>query len=204
MGHAVSFPIPIVIERDGNAEKAYDLYSRLLKDRIIFIGTPIDDSVANAVIAQLLFLESDSPDKDIFMYINSPGGLMTAGLGIYSTMKYVKPDIQTICVGQAASMGCFLLAGGAKGKRYSLPFARIMCHQVQGGTHGSAPDVQVQYEEMMALNELFLRELSGNTGLPVEQIKSFSARDKFMSPTDAKKLGFIDQILEKSVRASHD
>ena len=191
---------PVVIERDGNSEKAYDLYSRLLKDRIIFLGTPIDNNIANAVIAQLLFLESDDPDKDIFIYINSPGGLVTAGLGIYDAMRYVKPDIATVCVGQAVSMGCFLLAAGTKGKRFSLPHSRIMMHHVQGGYQGAAPDMTIQYDEMIRLNTLLLGVLSENTGRSFEDVKTQFERDKWMSPTEAKEFGLIDDIHEFSAR----
>jgi len=199
--------LPIVIEKHGDQERAYDLYSRLLKDRIIFLGTPINDQVANAVIAQLLFLESSDPDKDIYMYINSPGGQVTSGLGIYDTMKYVKPDIQTLCVGQAASMGCFLLAGGTKGKRYSLPHSRIMMHMVQGGAQGSMPDVDVHYEEMKALNSMFLDIFCEDTGCARSEAEALLQRDKYMRPQQAKEfgsLGIIDSIHERSVRETAD
>lgn len=195
-----SFPLPIVIEKDGNTEKAYDLYSRLLKDRIIFLGTPINDAIANAVIAQLLFLEADDPSKDITMYINSPGGSVTSGLGIYDTMRYVKPDISTVCIGQAASMGCFLLAAGTKGKRFSLPNSRIMLHQVQGGASGAAPDVEIQVEEMMRLNKKMLDLLARSTGQSPDFIKENSARDKWMDPELALRFGIIDEIHDVSVR----
>ncbi len=200
----MSYPLPVVIEKDGSNEKAYDLYSRLLKDRIIFVGTPINDQVANAIIAQLLFLESDDADKDIFMYINSPGGSVTAGLGIYDTMHYVKPDIVTVCIGQAVSMGCFLLSGGAPGKRFSLPHTSIMMHMVQGGAEGSAPDVSIKYEEMMRKNELLMKILSENTGNALEEIKADFERDKWMTPTEAKDFGIIDEIHEKSMRTKSD
>jgi ATP-dependent Clp protease protease subunit len=199
--------LPIVIEKHGDQERAYDLYSRLLKDRIIFLGTPINDQVANAVIAQLLFLEGSDPDKDIYMYINSPGGQVTSGLGIYDTMKYVKPDIQTLCVGQAASMGCFLLAGGTKGKRYSLPHSRIMMHMVQGGQNGSMPDVDVHYEEMKALNSMFLDIFCEDTGSERSEAEALLQRDKYMRPQQAKEfgsLGIIDNIHERSVRETTD
>jgi len=198
--------LPIVIEKHGDQERAYDLYSRLLKDRIIFLGTPINDQVANAVIAQLLFLESSDADKDIYMYINSPGGQVTAGLGIYDTMCYVKPDIQTLCVGQAASMGCFLLAGGTKGKRYSLPHSRIMMHMVQGGQKGSMPDIDVQYEEMKTLNQLFLEIFAENTGSTPDEAKELLQRDNYMAPQQAKEfgsLGIIDSVHERSVRETN-
>jgi ATP-dependent Clp protease protease subunit len=199
--------LPIVIEKNGDQERAYDLYSRLLKDRIIFLGTPINDQVANAVVAQLLFLESSDSDKDIYMYINSPGGAVSAGLGIYDTMNYVKPDIQTLCVGQAASMGCFLLAGGTKGKRYSLPHSRIMMHMVQGGASGSMPDVDVHYEEMKAINELFLEIFAENTGSTPDEIEKLLQRDKYMSPKAAMEFGssgIIDSIHERSERETAD
>jgi len=199
--------LPIVIEKHGDQERAYDLYSRLLKDRIIFLGTPINDTVANAVVAQLLFLESSDADKDIYMYINSPGGQVSAGLGIYDTMNYVKPDIQTLCVGQAASMGCFLLAGGAKGKRYSLPHSRIMMHMVQGGQQGSMPDVDVHYEEMKAINEIFLEIFSENTGSTPEEIEKLLQRDKYMSPQGAMEFGsagIIDRIHTRSERETDE
>lgn len=201
---ALGYPLPIVIEKDGGNEKAYDLYSRLLKDRIIFIGTPINDAVANAIIAQLLFLESDDPDKDIFMYINSPGGIVSSGFGIYDTMRYVKPEINTVCVGQAASMGCFLLAAGTKGKRFALPNARIMMHQVQGGQQGSMPDVAIQYEEMKYLNERLLSILAKNTGQDLEEIRRRYERDSWMSAEQAQELGIIDEIHEFSQRGSDD
>ena len=199
--------LPIVIEKHGDQERAYDLYSRLLKDRIIFLGTAINDQVANAVVAQLLFLESSDSDKDIYMYINSPGGAVSAGLGIYDTMNYVKPDIQTLCVGQAASMGCFLLAGGTKGKRYSLPHSRIMMHMVQGGASGSMPDVDVHYEEMKAINELFLEIFAENTGSTPEEIEKLLQRDKYMSPQGAMDFGstgIIDRIHTRSEREADE
>lgn len=198
------YPLPIVIEKDGSNEKAYDLYSRLLKDRIIFLGTPINAQVANAVIAQLLFLESSAPDKEIYMYINSPGGEVNAGMGIYDTMRYVKPDISTICIGQAASMGCFLLSAGTKGKRFALPHARIMMHQVQGGTRGSAPDMTIQYEEMVYINDTMLSILAQNTGRPLSEVKDVFARDKYMSPSEAKSFGIIDDIHEFSKRENDE
>ena len=200
----MSYPLPVVIEKDGTNEKAYDLYSRLLKDRIIFVGTPINDQVANAIIAQLLFLESDDADKDVFMYINSPGGSVTAGLGIYDTMRYVKPDIVTVCVGQAVSMGCFLLSGGTPGKRFSLPHTSIMMHMVQGGQEGAVPDVSIRYEEMIKKNDLLMEILAKNTGNSVEDIKSQFERDKWMTPKEAKVFGIIDEIHEKSTRTNDE
>ncbi len=200
----MSYPLPVVIEKDGNTEKAYDLYSRLLKDRIIFVGTPINDQVANAIIAQLLFLESDDQNKDIYMYINSPGGDVTSGLGIYDTMRYVKPEIATVCVGQAVSMGCFLLSGGTPGKRYSLPNSSIMMHMIQGGAQGSAPDVAIRLEMMLRQNELLMEILSKNTGNSLEDIKSDFERDKWMTPQEAKEFGIIDEIHEKSSRSTDE
>lgn len=196
--------IPIVIEKHGDQERAYDLYSRLLKDRIIFLGTEINDIVANAVVAQLLFLESSDSDKDIYMYINSPGGVVTAGLGIYDTMCYVKPDIQTLCVGQAVSMGCFLLAGGTPGKRFSLPHTSIMMHQVSGGQVGTVPDVEIGFKEMIRKNELLMEILADNTGKPLEEIKVQFERDKWMTPEDAKDFGIIDSIHTRSERETDE
>jgi ATP-dependent Clp protease protease subunit len=196
----MTYPLPVVIEKDGTNEKAYDLYSRLLKDRIIFVGTPITDQVANAIIAQLLFLESDDSEKDIFMYINSPGGAVTSGLGIYDTMRYVTPDIVTVCVGQAISMGCFLLSGGTPGKRYSLPHTSIMMHMVQGGSEGSTPDLTIRYDEMIRKNELLMEILAQNTGHDLPYIKDQFDRDRWMTPGEAKEFGIIDEIHEKSSR----
>ena len=196
--------MPVVIEKDGNSEKAYDLYSRLLKDRIIFLGTPVNDTVANLIIGQLLFLENDDPNKDIFMYINSPGGSVSAGLGIYDTMRYIKPDIHTLCVGSAASMGCFLLAGGTKGKRYSLPHSRIMMHQVSGGAQGNISDAQITMREMETVNEVLMGLLAENTGNTVEECKNFYDRDKWMSAEDAMKFGIIDSIKFESTRGNNE
>lgn len=196
--------MPVVIEKDGNNEKAYDIYSRLLKDRIVFVGTPIDDVVANLIIGQLLFLEADDPDKDIFMYINSPGGSVTSGLGIYDTMRYVRPDICTLCVGSAASMGCFLLAGGTAGKRYSLPHSRIMMHQVGGGAHGRITDAQITMREMETVNTILLGILAENTGKSIEDCRSFYDRDKWMSPEEAKEFGIIDVIQTSSTRGKNE
>lgn len=196
--------MPVVIEKDDNNEKAYDLYSRLLKDRIIFLGTPVNDVVANLIIGQLLFLEADDPNKDIFMYINSPGGSVSSGLGIYDTMRYVKPDIHTLCVGSAASMGCFLLAGGTPGKRYSLPHSRIMMHQVSGGASGNISDVQITLREMETVNEVLIKLLAENTGKSVEECKAFYDRDKWMSAAEAKDFGIIDEIHESSTRGKDE
>lgn len=196
--------MPVVIEKDGNGEKAYDLYSRLLKDRIIFLGTPINDAVANLIIGQLLFLENDDPDKDIFMYINSPGGSVSSGLGIYDTMRYIKPDIHTMCVGSAVSMGCFLLAAGTKGKRYSLPHSRIMMHQVSGGAQGNINDVEITLEEMQTVNRVLMTLLAENTGMSLEEVKGHYGRDKWMSASEAVEFGIIDSIKTESTRGKND
>ena len=189
--------IPIVVEQNHRGERAYDIYSRLLKDRIIFIGTPIDDDIANLVIAQLLFLESEDPDKDIHMYINSPGGIVTSGLAIYDTMQYVKPDISTLCMGQAASMAAVLLAAGTKKKRSALPNARIMLHQPQGGFQGAASDVSIQAKEILRLHETLNQILIKHTGRPLEQIQKDTDRDFFMSSAEAQSYGLIDAVIEK-------
>jgi len=189
--------IPMVIEKSGTGERAYDIYSRLLKDRIIFIGTAIDDQVANLVIAQLLFLEAQDPDKDVFVYINSPGGTVSSGLAIYDTLRFIKPEVSTMCVGQAASMGAFLLAGGEKGKRYSLPHARIMIHQPLGGTQGQASDLEIYTHEILKTKKLLNRILSENTGQDLKKIEKDSDRNFFMSPEEAKKYGLIDDIIEQ-------
>jgi ATP-dependent Clp protease, protease subunit len=196
--------LPIVIEKHGEREVAYDLYSRLLKDRIVFIGTPINDQVANAIIAQLLFLESDAPDKDIYMYINSPGGSVVSGLGIYDTMQYVKPDINTICTGQAMSMGCFLLASGTSGKRFALPHARIMMHSVQGGMQGSSPDVRIQAKEMEYLENDLFSLLAKHCGKNKEEISVEFEREVYMNPNEAMKFGIIDAVHERSTREAHE
>ena len=178
--------VPMVVEQSGRGERAYDIYSRLLKDRIIFLGGPIDDNVANVVIAQLLFLESEDPDKDIHLYINSPGGVVTAGLAIYDTMQYIKPDVSTICIGQAASMGSVLLAAGAKGKRYALPYSRIMIHQPLGGAQGQSTDIQIQAREILRIRETLNEILSRHTGQSVKKITEDTERDNFMSALEAK------------------
>jgi ATP-dependent Clp protease protease subunit len=198
------YPLPVVIEKDGSNERAYDLYSRLLKDRIVFIGTPVEDQMANAIIAQLLFLEANDPDKDIFMYINSPGGVVSAGMAIYDVMRYIKPDIQTLCVGQACSMGCFLLAGGTPGKRFSLPHSRIMMHLISGGASGQIPDVRVRYHEMEAVSAMMLSIFAENTGHAVEEVEAAIDRDKYMSPTEALEFGIIDEVHECSVRGEDE
>ncbi len=193
----MSFYVPIVIEQTGRTERAYDIYSRLLKERIIFLGTAIDEHVANLVIAQLLFLEAEDPDKDIMLYINSPGGLVTAGLAIYDTMQYIKPDVCTICVGQAASMAAVLLAAGAKGKRYALKHSRIMLHQPIGAFQGQATEVEIQAKEILRLREILNEILSKHTGQDKEKIRRDTERDFYMSAEEALSYGIIDQILEK-------
>ncbi len=192
------YPLPVVIEKDGTNEKAYDLYSRLLKDRIIFIGTEVEDGMSNAIIAQLLFLSS-SGDDDIYMYINSPGGSVSAGLGIYDTMRYIKPDITTVCVGRAASMGCFLLSGGTKGKRLSLPHSRIMMHPISGGLKGSLPDAHREYEEMKEVNSILFELFAQNTGHTVDKVRKDFDRNTYMGPEEAQKYGIIDKIDTKQV-----
>lgn len=187
--------IPMVVERSNRGERAYDIYSRLLKDRIVFIGGPIDDNVANVVVAQLLFLESEDPDKDIHLYINSPGGVVTAGLAIYDTMQYIRPDVSTICIGQAASMGSLLLAAGAKGKRYALPLARIMIHQPHGGAQGQSTDIQIQAKEILRLREIGNDILVKHTGQERVRIVEDTERDNFMNAEEAKAYGLIDEVI---------
>ncbi len=187
--------IPIVVEQTERGERAYDIYSRLLKDRIIFIGTPIDDHIANLVVAQLLFLEAEDPEKDIYIYINSPGGLVTAGLAIYDTMQYVKPDVSTICIGQAASMAAVILAAGTKGKRFALPHARIMIHQPMGGFHGQAKEIEIHAKEILRLKEALENILSKHTGQPIERIRQDTDRDYFMSAEEARDYGIVDQVI---------
>ena len=189
--------VPIVVEQTHRGERAFDIYSRLLKDRIIFIGSAIDDEFANLVIAQMLFLESEDPDKDINLYINSPGGIITAGLAIYDTMQYVKPDIYTICIGQAASMGAILLAGGAKGKRTSLPNSRIMIHQPLGGAGGQATDIDIQAKEIMRLKKHLNQLLVHHTGQSIKKVEKDTDRDFFMSPKEALKYGIIDEVVQQ-------
>jgi len=191
--------IPMVIEQTSRGERAYDIYSRLLKDRIIFLGTPIDDVVANTVIAQLLFLEADDPDKDIYLYINSPGGIVTAGLAIYDTVNYIKSPVSTICIGQAASMGALLLAAGTKGKRFSLPHARIMIHQPMGGFQGQATDIEIHAREILNMKDTLNRILSKHTGQPIEKIQTDTDRDFFMSGEDAKQYGLVDEVIAKKM-----
>ncbi len=191
--------VPIVVENTGRGERSYDIYSRLLKDRIIFIGGPIDDNVANVVVAQLLFLESEDPDKDIYLYINSPGGVVTAGLAIYDTMQYIKPDVSTICIGQAASMGSLLLTAGAKGKRFALPLARIMIHQPLGGAQGQSTDIQIQAREILRLREVGNEILMKHTGQSRDKIIQDTERDNFMSAEEAKAYGLIDEVITRPV-----
>ncbi len=188
--------IPMVIEQDGRSERAYDIYSRLLKDRIIFLGNPIDDILANTVIAQLLFLQTDDPEKDIHIYINSPGGVVTSGLAIYDTMQYIKPDIATYCLGQAASMGALLLAAGAKGKRQMLPNSRVMIHQPMGGFHGQASDVEIHAKEILKMKDTLNHILAKHTGQPLDKIQVDTERDYFMSAKEAKKYGIVDEVIE--------
>ncbi len=189
--------VPIVVEQTARGERSYDIYSRLLKERLVFIVGPIDDYMANVVMAQMLFLESENPDKDINVYINSPGGIVTAGLAIYDTMQFVKPDVSTMCVGQAASMGSLLLAGGAKGKRYCLPHSRIMIHQPHGGAQGQASDIEIQAKEILYLRERLNQIFVKHTGQTVEQIEKDTDRDRFMSGEEALKYGLIDKVLDK-------
>lgn len=188
---------PTVIENNGRSERAYDIYSRLLKDRIIFLGTEIDDNVANAIVAQLLFLEAEDPEKDIIMYINSPGGVVTAGMAIYDTMNYIKPDVQTVCIGQAASMGALLLSAGAKGKRFALEHSRIMIHQPLGGAQGQATDIEIHAKRILKIKETLNEILSERTGQPLEKIKMDTERDNFMSALEAKEYGLIDEVFTK-------
>ena len=195
----------MVVETSSRGERAYDIYSRLLKDRIIFLGGPIDDNVANTVVAQLLFLESEDPDKDIYLYINSPGGVVTAGLAIYDTMQYIKPDVSTICIGQAASMGSVLLTAGAKGKRFALPMSRIMIHQPLGGAQGQSTDIQIQAKEILRIREVINEILVKTTGQKLEKVIEDTERDNFMTAAEAKAYGLIDEVItrkEKSAKSS--
>lgn len=187
--------IPIVIEQTGRSERAYDIYSRLLKDRIIFIGTIIDDHIANMVIAQLLFLQTEDPDKDIHLYINTPGGIVSSGLAIYDTMQYVKPNIATYCIGQAASMGALLLSAGTKGKRFALPHSRIMLHQPMGGFHGQATDIEIHAREILKMKETLNRILAIHTGQSLEKIQADTDRDFFMSGEEAREYGIVDEVI---------
>ncbi|MCK6429042.1 MAG: ATP-dependent Clp endopeptidase proteolytic subunit ClpP [Burkholderiaceae bacterium] len=189
--------VPIVIEQSGRGERAYDIYSRLLRDRVVFLVGPVNEQTANLVVAQMLFLESENPDKDIALYINSPGGSVYAGMAIYDTMQFIKPDVSTICVGMAASMGAFLLAAGAKGKRFALPNSRIMIHQPSGGSQGQASDIEIQAREILYLRDRINRILADRTGQTVEKIRADSDRDNFMSAEDAVSYGLIDKIFVK-------
>ena len=189
--------VPIVVEQTGRSERAFDIYSRLLKERIVFLGTPIDDTIASLIIAQLLFLEAEDSEKDIYLYINTPGGIITSGLGIYDTMQYIKPDVSTICLGQAASMGAFLLAGGTKGKRSALPNSRIMLHQPMGGTEGQAADIKIQAEEILRMKKQLNTILAKNTGKSFKKIEADTDRDNYLTSKEAKAYGLIDSILTK-------
>ena len=188
--------IPMVVEQTGRTERAYDIYSRLLKERIVFLGTPIDDSISSLIIAQFLFLEAEDPDKDIYLYINSPGGYITAGMAIFDTMNYIKPNVATICMGQASSMGAFLLAGGKKGKRSALPNSRIMIHQPMGGAEGQASDIKIQADEIIRLRGKLNKLLAKQTGQKISKVEKDSDRNYFMSADEAKKYGIIDTVLE--------
>jgi ATP-dependent Clp protease protease subunit len=189
--------IPMVVEQDARGERGYDIYSRLLKDRIIFLGTPVNDAVANAIIAQMLFLAAQDPDKDISLYINSPGGSITAGMAIFDTMQFIKPDVSTICVGMAASMGAFLLAAGAKGKRYALPNSEVMIHQPLGGAEGQASDIEIRAKRIIKLREKLNGILAERSGQPLERIDKDTDRDYFMSAEEAKNYGLIDKVVAK-------
>jgi ATP-dependent Clp protease protease subunit len=189
--------VPIVIEQSGRGERAYDIYSRLLRERIIFLVGPVNDGTANLVVAQMLFLESENPDKDIFLYINSPGGSVSAGLSIFDTMQFIKPDVSTLCMGMAASMGSFLLMAGAKGKRFALPNSRVMIHQPSGGAQGQATDIEIAAREILKTREQLNRIYADRTGQPIERITADMERDRWMSPTEALDYGLIDQVLEK-------
>jgi len=189
--------IPYVIEKTGRGERSYDIFSRLLKDRIVMLSGEVNDQVASTIVAQLLFLEAEDPEKDIYFYINSPGGVITAGMSIFDTMNYIKPDVSTICIGQAASMGAFLLSSGAKGKRYSLPNSRIMIHQPSGGAQGQSTDIQIQAQEIQRLKEILNKILAKNCGKTVKQIEKDTERDYFMSAEDSVKYGIIDKVIEK-------
>jgi len=194
--------IPMVIEQTGRGERAYDIYSRLLKERIVFLGTPIDDNIASLVISQLLFLEAEDPDKDIYLYINSPGGIVSSGLAIFDTMQYIKPDVVTTCMGQAASMGAVLLAAGTKGKRYALPHSRIMIHQPAGGAEGQASDIQIAATEILRMREILNSILSNLTGKDIEQILKDTDRNYFMSAPEALQYGIIDKVLEPRTKTN--
>jgi ATP-dependent Clp protease protease subunit len=189
-----------VIEKTGRGERSYDIYSRLLKDRIIFLNGEVNDAVAGSIVAQMLFLEAEDPEKDIYLYINSPGGVITSGMSIYDTMNYIKPDVATICIGQAASMGAFLLSSGAKGKRYALPHARIMIHQPSGGAQGQATDIVIQAKEISRMKEELNQILVSNTGQTLDKVATDTERDFFMSSSESLEYGIIDKILDKSIK----
>ena len=191
--------VPMVVEQTARGERAYDIYSRLLKERVVFAVGPVDDHMANLIVAQLLFLESENPDKDISLYINSPGGVVTAGMAIYDTMQFIKPDVSTICIGQAASMGAVLLAGGAKGKRFALPHSRVMIHQPLGGAEGQATEMEIRVREILKIREKLNAVLAHHTGQSMEQIKIDTDRDNFMSSEEARAYGMIDQVLQSRV-----
>jgi ATP-dependent Clp protease protease subunit len=195
MDHPSGYLVPMVVESTNRGERAFDIYSRLLKDRIVFIGTPIDDQVANLVIAQLLFLQSEDAEKDVFLYINSPGGSVTSGLAIYDTMQYIKPDVMTVCVGMAYSMGAVLLAGGAANKRFALPHSNILIHQPMGGMQGQASDIEIHAREILRMRQQLNEILARHTGQPLEQIATDTDRDRFMTPEQAKEYGLIDDIM---------
>ena len=187
--------IPMVVEQTSKGERSYDIYSRLLKERIIFLNGQVEDQMANLIVAQLLFLEAEDPEKDIYLYINSPGGVVTAGLAIYDTMNFIKPDVATLCTGQACSMGAFLLSGGAKGKRFALPNARVMTHQPLGGARGQATDIEIHAREILKLKEMLTRKMAEHSGQPFEKVATDTERDNFMSATEAMEYGLIDKVL---------
>lgn len=196
--------VPMVVEQSGQGERAYDIYSRLLKDRIIFLSGEVEDNMANTIVAQMLFLEAEDPDKDIYLYINSPGGVVTAGMAIYDTMQYIQPDVSTICIGQAASMGSLLLTAGAKGKRFALPNARIMIHQPLGGARGQSTDVQIQAKELLRIRQMLNEILSQRTGKSMEQIEADTERDNFMSAAEAVEYGLVDKVIVREADSQED
>ena len=196
--------VPMVVEQSGQGERAYDIYSRLLKDRIIFLSGEVEDNMANTIVAQMLFLEAEDPDKDIYLYINSPGGVVTAGMAIYDTMQYIKPDVSTICIGQAASMGSLLLTAGAKGKRFALPNARIMIHQPLGGARGQSTDVQIQAKELLRIGQMLYEILSQRTVKSMEQIEADTERDNFMSAAEAVEYGLVDKVIVREADSQED
>ena len=199
-----NYLVPTVVEETNRGERAYDIYSRLLKDRIIFLSGEVEDNMANTIVAQMLFLEAEDPDKDIYLYINSPGGVVTAGMAIYDTMQYIKPDVSTICIGQAASMGSLLLTAGAKGKRFALPNARIMIHQPLGGARGQSTDVQIQAKELLRIRQMLNEILSQRTGKSMEQIEADTERDNFMSAAEAVEYGLVDKVIVREADSQED